>query len=96
MVVLIIFIFNPTVGEMIQFDLRIFFIPILKSSLFGHFLSRVGWNISNLQAMEGLCSEEWEEKMRFNRSMKGGPKQLGCTQAARKHPWYPTFSILFW
>jgi len=27
-------------------------------------------------AMEGLCSEEWEEKMRFNRSMKGGPKQI--------------------
>ena len=42
MVVLIILIFNRTVGEMIQFDLRIFLIPIFYSALFGA-LSVEGW-----------------------------------------------------
>ena len=27
-------------------------------------------------AIEGLCSEAWEEKVRFNRSLRPGPKQM--------------------
>lgn len=27
-------------------------------------------------AMEGLCSEAWEEQVRFNRSLRAGPRQL--------------------
>lgn len=33
-------------------------------------------DMAQWMAMEGLCSEDWEERMRFNRSMKAGPKQI--------------------